>query len=198
MNKNSITLSYYNYIIKDYPNKDSIVTDDINLDEDYGALMAWKFDFNRCSDEQIESLKENSRTFILDNYNKNSVGYKTTFPSEKEMNVYIFFEDSSHLKASLDRPRFLDLRAVVKERYQLYIERCDIKVDSIYFEEPQMFSGSFTRRLAFYIINFFVIYFMVSSDDRPFKYVVAATWFILIVVIEKLFNRRYKLVTKKK
>lgn len=59
MNKNSITLSYYNYIIKEYPNKDSIVTDDINLDEDNGALMAWKFDFNRCSDEQIESLKEN-------------------------------------------------------------------------------------------------------------------------------------------
>lgn len=61
-----------------------------------------------------------------------------------------------------------------------------------------MFSGDFTRRLAFYIINFFVISFMVSSDDRPFKYVVVATWFILIVVIEKFFNRRYKLVTKKK
>ena len=189
MERNSIFISYYNYLLKDYLDRETVLAEETNIDEETGALMEWIFDFKECKSEQLEEIKEKSVDFVLETYSEGSVCQKV-ISEEENIVIRIYFDNSNSLKRTLSRPKIVVLRKVLKYKYQLYMLNYNISFDSIEVEEPQRLLGTSKRHMIFSIINGVFIFGMVSFGSTIVKYGMALGYIALAAIVERIFDYR--------
>ncbi len=186
MNDNNlISLDLHKYLISNNPELMKHVDESIALNQEVGACLEWKYNFEKYITDDIDILKEYSVMFLLAFYKKDLLCHKV-ISKDNIIVVYMFFKDSDGAENCLKRLTFFSYHTEIEEDYKLFLSERNIFIEGLDFNEPQELLGTSKRNIWVTIIHLlisFPIFLLIDSAPIQAIFFIGVISFFTIGVL---------------